>query len=64
MIIEYLRLMEYLRPLLPFLILGTTAYFARRATRALEHRAAAQDRVGRAARPNRPARGAYRRDHP
>jgi hypothetical protein len=33
---DYLQLMEYLRPLLPFLILGTTAYFARRVVRAVE----------------------------
>ncbi len=39
---DYLVVMDLLRPLLPFLILGTTAYFARRYVRALEQRSHAQ----------------------
>jgi cell division protein FtsB len=46
MIRDYFLFMEYLRPLLPFLVLGTTAYFARRAVRAIERRAAAQAELG------------------
>jgi cell division protein FtsB len=46
MIRDYLLFMEALRPLLPFLVLGTTAYFARRAIRAFERRAAAQAELG------------------
>ena len=39
---NYYLFMEYLRPLFPFLVLGTTAYFARRGVRAFERRAEAQ----------------------
>ena len=46
MIRDYLLFMEYLRPLLPFLVLGTIAYFARRAVRAFERRATAQAELG------------------
>ena len=43
---DYLAFMAYLHPLLPFLVLGTTVYFARRAVRAFERRAAAQAELG------------------
>ena len=42
---DYLVAMDLLRPLLPFLVLGTTAYFARRYVRALERRSHAQTEV-------------------
>lgn len=34
--------MDFLRPLLPFLVLGSTAYFARRYVQAVERRSQAQ----------------------
>jgi len=39
---DYLVVMDVLRPLLPFLVLGTTAHFARRFVRAIEQRSHAK----------------------